>query len=122
MCRLDSISAWACAASWAAKLRYTTGRTAPDASKGHTRSRKARAMAPLKAVERARKRYEAEGGKDERMLSDLHFHDLRHIAVTALAEKLPNIVELAAVSGHQDVRMLRRYYHPKAEDLARKLG
>ncbi|WP_374266813.1 site-specific integrase [Zoogloea sp.] len=76
----------------------------------------------VRAVERARKRYEAEGGKDERMLSDLHFHDLRHIAVTALAEKLPNIVELAAVSGHQDVRMLRRYYHPKAEDLARKLG
>jgi len=76
----------------------------------------------IRAVERARKRYEAEGGKDERMLSDLHFHDLRHIAVTALAEKLPNIVELAAVSGHQDVRMLRRYYHPKAEDLARKLG
>lgn len=75
-----------------------------------------------RAVERARRQYEEAGGKDERLLRDLRFHDLRHIAVTALAEKLPNIVELASVSGHQDVRMLRRYYHPRAVDLARKLG
>lgn len=76
----------------------------------------------IRAVERARRAYVEAGGKDERVMVDLHFHDLRHIAVTRLAEKLPNIVELAAVSGHQDVRMLKRYYHPKAEDLARKLG
>lgn len=76
----------------------------------------------IRAVERARRQYEEAGGKDERMFRNLHFHDLRHIAVTALADRLPNIVELAAVSGHQDVRMLRRYYHPRAEDLARKLG
>ena len=75
-----------------------------------------------RAVKRARQTYEENGGYDERMLTDLHFHDLRHIAVTRLAERLPNIVELASVSGHTDVRMLRRYYHPKAEDLAKKLG
>ncbi len=76
----------------------------------------------IRAVERARSAYVEDGGEDDRVMVDLHFHDLRHIAVTRLAEKLPNIVELAAVSGHQDVRMLKRYYHPKAEDLARKLG
>lgn len=76
----------------------------------------------VRAVKRARRHYVAAGGTDDRMLTDLHFHDLRHIAVTRLAEKLPNIVELASVSGHTDVRMLRRYYHPKAEDLAKKLG
>ncbi len=76
----------------------------------------------IHAVQRARQRYVETGGTDERMLVDLKFHDLRHIAVTRLAEKLPNIVELASVSGHTDVRMLKRYYHPKAEDLARKLG
>ena len=79
-------------------------------------------LAFSRAVKRARKLYEANGGMDDRMLTDLHFHDLRHVAVTRLAEKLPNIVELASVSGHADVRMLRRYYHPKAEELALKLG
>jgi integrase len=55
-------------------------------------------------------------------ISDLHFHDLRHTATTRLSEKLPNLIELAAVTGHKDVRMLARYYHPKAEYLAKKLG
>ena len=39
-----------------------------------------------------------------------------------MAEKLPNVIELAAVTGHKDLRMLKRYYHPRMEDLARKLG
>lgn len=76
----------------------------------------------IRAVKRARQAYVESGGDDPRMLVDLRMHDLRHIAVTRLAERLPNIVELAAVSGHSDVRMLKRYYHPKAEDLALKLG
>ena len=79
-------------------------------------------LAYMRAVKRARGAYVKAGGDDPRMLVDLHFHDLRHIAVTRLAEKLPNIVELAAVSGHTDVRMLKRYFHPKAEALALKLG
>ena len=53
---------------------------------------------------------------------DLRFHDLRHTATTRLAEKLPNVIELAAVTGHQTIQMLKRYYHPKAEALAQKLG
>lgn len=55
-------------------------------------------------------------------LDNFRFHDLRHEATSRLAEKLPNLVELASVTGHKDVRMLARYYHPRAEDLARKLG
>jgi integrase len=55
-------------------------------------------------------------------LKDLHFHDLRHTAITRMAGKLPNVIELAAVSGHKSLRMLQRYYHPRAEDLAKKLG
>lgn len=55
-------------------------------------------------------------------IEDFHFHDLRHEATSRLAEKLPNLIELAAVTGHKDLRMLKRYYHPRAEDLARKLG
>jgi integrase len=55
-------------------------------------------------------------------VDDLHFHDLRHEATSRLAEKLPNIVELAAVTGHRDVKMLARYYHPRTVDLVRKLN
>jgi integrase len=55
-------------------------------------------------------------------LKGLRIHDLRHTAVTRLAEKLPNLMELSAVSGHRSLAMLKRYYHPKAEDIARKLA
>ena len=59
---------------------------------------------------------------DPKFLRNLRFHDLRHEATTRLADKLPNILDLASVTGHKDLRMLKRYYHPRAEDLAKKLG
>ena len=55
-------------------------------------------------------------------ITNLRIHDQRHEATSRLAEKLPNLIELAAVTGHKDLRMLKRYYHPRAEDLARKIG
>lgn len=55
-------------------------------------------------------------------LEDVRFHDLRRTAITRMAEKLPNVIELAAVSGHKSLMVLKRYYHPKAHDLAMKLG
>ncbi|BDX22234.1 integrase [Polynucleobacter sp. TUM22923] len=55
-------------------------------------------------------------------IKDIHFHDLRHMAITRLAEKLPNLIELSAVSGHKSLAMLKRYYHPNPELLAEKLG
>jgi integrase len=55
-------------------------------------------------------------------LKDFRFHDLRHTAITRMATKLPNVIELSAVTGHRSLSMLRRYYHPSATDLARKLG
>ncbi|QBE64280.1 tyrosine-type recombinase/integrase [Pseudoduganella lutea] len=55
-------------------------------------------------------------------IANLRFHDLRHTATSRLAEKLPNVIELAAVTGHQTIQMLKRYYHPKAEAMAQKLG
>lgn len=55
-------------------------------------------------------------------VKDFHFHDLRHTAITQLATKLPNLIELAAVSGHKSLTMLKRYYHPNAMDLAKKIG
>jgi integrase len=55
-------------------------------------------------------------------VKDIRFHDLRHMAITRLAEKLPNLIELSAVSGHKSLAMLKRYYHPNPELLAEKLG
>lgn len=55
-------------------------------------------------------------------LDDVHFHDLRHEATSRLATKVPNIIELAAITGHKDVQMLKRYYHVDPLELAKKLG
>jgi integrase len=55
-------------------------------------------------------------------IENFRWHDLRHTAITRLAKKLPNLIELAAVSGHRSLTMLKRYYHPSATDLARKIG
>ena len=55
-------------------------------------------------------------------LEDVHFHDIRHTAITRMAVLLPNLIELSAVTGHKSLMMLRRYYHPHASELAKKLG
>ncbi|WP_024972082.1 site-specific integrase [Ralstonia pickettii] len=80
-----------------------------------------------RAIERARGQYIADCLAARRQpagnfLHDVHFHDTRHEATSRLADVLTNVLELSAVTGHRDVRMLRRYYHPRAEDLAKKLG
>lgn len=55
-------------------------------------------------------------------IKGLNFHDLRHEATSRLFERGWNIMEVAAVTGHKDLRMLQRYTHLRAEDLAAKLG
>lgn len=81
----------------------------------------------VRAVERAQEQYRADCKAAKRkpvtgFLEDVHFHDTRHEGASRLAEKLSNVLELSAVTGHKDLRMLKRYYHPRAEDLAKKLG
>jgi integrase len=55
-------------------------------------------------------------------VSGLRFHDLRHEAVSRFFEKGLNVPEVAMISGHRDPRMLFRYTHPKAEEIAAKLS
>ena len=55
-------------------------------------------------------------------IKDLRFHDLRHEATSRFFEKGLNVMEVAAITGHKDLRMLQRYTHLRAEDLAVKLG
>ena len=56
-------------------------------------------------------------------ISDFTFHDLRHEALSRLAERGDfSVLELAEVSGHKTLQMLKRYTHLNAERLAKKLG
>ncbi|MCP3287813.1 MULTISPECIES: site-specific integrase [Aeromonas] len=78
-----------------------------------------------RAVKRARQAYELECQAqrltpDTHFLINLRFHDLRHEGTSRLAEIFP-MHELTKITGHRDPRMLMRYYHPKAENLAKKL-
>lgn len=52
----------------------------------------------------------------------LHFHDTRHTALTDLAEKFPNPLDLAKISNHKNINQLMAYYNPKVQDLARRMG
>lgn len=55
-------------------------------------------------------------------LTDLRFHDLRHEALSRFCEMGLTIPELAVISGHRDPRMLFRYAHLRADQLAVKLA
>ncbi len=52
----------------------------------------------------------------------LRFHDLRHEGVSRLFERGLNVMEVSSVSGHRELRMLRRYTHLNADDLVVRLG
>lgn len=55
-------------------------------------------------------------------IQDLHFHDLRHEAISRFFEMGLSVPEVALISGHRDYRMLFRYTHLKPEELAKKLN
>lgn len=55
-------------------------------------------------------------------IEGLRFHDVRHEAVSRLFERGLGIQEVAAISGHKTWSQLKRYTHPQAEALAKKLG
>lgn len=55
-------------------------------------------------------------------IENLHFHDLRHEAVSRLFELgTLDMMEVAAISGHKSLSMLKRYTHLKAQRLVRKM-
>lgn len=55
-------------------------------------------------------------------IQDLHFHDLRHEAISRLFELgTMDSIEIAAISGHKSMSMLKRYTHLKAQKLVKKL-
>lgn len=55
-------------------------------------------------------------------LADVRFHDLRHEATSRLFEKGLNPMEVASMTGHKSMQMLKRYTHVEASKVAAKLG
>jgi integrase len=55
-------------------------------------------------------------------IENLRFHDLRHEAISRFFEMGLDAMEVASISGHKDLRMLKRYTHLDATKLADKLG
>jgi len=55
-------------------------------------------------------------------IKDLRWHDLRHEAASRLFEKGLHPLEVASITGHKSLTMLRRYTHLQPEALVAKLG
>jgi integrase len=71
---------------------------------------------------------ERDRSNEENCLNDLHMHDLRHESLSIAAEaghgtegKPFTLIDLQAISGHRDLRMLARYAHLCAKHLAKRL-
>lgn len=54
-------------------------------------------------------------------LEDLHFHDSRAEAIWRLSKKL-DVLQLARVIGHRDLKSLLIYYNESTSELAKRLG
>jgi integrase len=55
-------------------------------------------------------------------IAGLRLHDLRHEATSRFFEKGLNVMEIASVTGHKTLQMLKRYTHLSVTDLATRLG
>jgi integrase len=53
-------------------------------------------------------------------VADLTFHDSRHEAITRLARRL-DVLDLARMVGHRDIRQLMTYYNATAGEIAKRL-
>lgn len=58
--------------------------------------------------------------KTRAAIDDATFHDTRHLAITRLAKKL-NVLDLARMVGHRDLKQLQIYYNETAEAMAERL-
>ena len=54
-------------------------------------------------------------------LTGFTFHDARALALTRLAKKV-DVLTLARIAGHRNLKSLMVYYRESAEDIAKRLG
>ena len=55
-------------------------------------------------------------------IQDLHFHDLRHEATSRFFEMGLDTMEVAAITGHETLQMLKRYTHIKTRRLVDRMA
>ena len=55
-------------------------------------------------------------------ISDFRFHDLRHEATSRFVEAGLSDQEVASITGHKSMQMLKRYTHLRTEDLVSKIS
>ena len=55
-------------------------------------------------------------------IKGLTFHDLRHEAASRLGEKAFSPLEVAAITGHKTMQMVKRYTHFRAKDFVGRMG
>lgn len=60
--------------------------------------------------------------KSDLGFADLHFHDLRHEAISRLVQAGFSDMKVASISGHKSMQMLKRYDHQRAADLVDDLA
>jgi len=61
--------------------------------------------------------------RENAKLKDLTFHDLRHEATSRLFENTDlDLLEIAEITGHKNLQMLKRYTHLRSERLADRLA
>lgn len=58
--------------------------------------------------------------KARALIEDGTFHDTRHLAITRLAKKL-DVLDLARMVGHRDLKQLLVYYNESADSIANRL-
>ncbi|MEK7914534.1 tyrosine-type recombinase/integrase [Burkholderia contaminans] len=68
------------------------------------------------------KRMLKEASRDDPEIKTLRWHDLRHEAASRLFEKRLHPMEVASITGHRSMQMLKRYTHLKPESLLARLG
>ncbi len=73
-------------------------------------------------VERMTLLHAFQGALRRAKITDFRFHDIRHEAISRLAERGDfSVLDMAAVSGHKTLTMLSRYTHLNAAKLANRL-
>jgi integrase len=55
-------------------------------------------------------------------IENLRLHDLRHEATSRFVEAGLSDQEVASITGHKSMQMLKRYTHLRSEDLVNKIA
>ncbi len=113
--RLHEITAWLVEKYKAHRLHQETQRPRPPKADGEKgKPWPPQYVKPGKVVASAFRR-----ARTRAVLTDFRFHNLRHTCATRLVRAGADLITVARLLGHQDLRMVQRYAHPGAADARR---